>query len=107
METSSYRNWLVLEAECEKRANKLLFQYYLQNKHLIDEYVKEAFRATINASCIYNVPRDAEICDIKAHSIKDGVVRFLISLVDSEKVPYICTYLVSLDEIKLFKMKTE
>lgn len=107
MKTNNYRNRLALEAECERRTNKLLFQYYLQNKYLIDEYVKEVFRATINASCIYNIPRDAEICDIKAHSVKDGVVTFLISLVDSEKVLYICTYLISLDEIKLFKIKAE
>lgn len=103
METENYYNWFKLEAECRRRTNKLASQYYIKNKDLFDEYVKEAFKKTRDASRIYDVPREARICLIEAKFIKDGLITLQVQLMDSEKKLYMCAFIVSIDELELYK----
>lgn len=103
METENYYNWFKLVAECKRRTNKLVAQYYLQNKDLFDEYVEEAFKKTRDASRIYDVPREARICLIEAKFIKGGLITLHVQLMDSEKKLYVCVFIVSIDELELYK----
>ena len=103
MDTENYRNWLKLEAECKRRTRLLLAKYYNANKDLFDEYVKDAFKKTRDASRMYDIPRNAKITNVEPAIIKDGLITFQLHFVDSEENTYMVAFMCSMDELELYK----